>query len=144
MDKKIITQKKIAELVEESLHTDPENISIWFWIALVQMIFLVFLVFKLKNKSANHKFKSISKDKIRDMKSSDIDMGDLMDSINSSKELYRQLSKQCHPDKFINSQKQKKAEIIFQEITNNKRNYKNLLKLKHRASEELEINFKIT
>ena len=46
-------------------------------------------------------------------------MNNLMDSIHNSRNLYKELSKKCHPDRFINDPKQKIAEEIFQDYINN-------------------------
>ena len=40
-------------------------------------------------------------------------MNNLMDSMHKSRNLYKELSKKCHPDRFINNPKQKIAEEIF-------------------------------
>jgi curved DNA-binding protein CbpA len=69
-------------------------------------------------------------------------MNSLMDSINGSKDLYKELSRVCHPDRFTNSDKQKNAEEIFQEISKNKRDFNKLSELKKRVIAELNINLK--
>jgi hypothetical protein len=116
--------------------------SIWFWVALVEFALIVLLLFRVKKKVADLKFGDLSKDNLRTAKKTDVDMNDVMNSINSSKGLYKELSQTCHPDRFINSDKQKIAEEIFQEISRNKRNFKKLTELKERATAELNINFK--
>lgn len=68
-------------------------------------------------------------------------MGNLMNSINNSSELYKELSRKCHPDRFVNSPDQKLAEEIFQEIARHKRNHEKLIALKERAIAELNIKF---
>jgi hypothetical protein len=116
--------------------------SIWFWVALVEFALIVLLLFRVKKKVADLKFGDLSKDNLRTAKKTDVDMNDVMNNINSSKGLYKKLSRTCHPDRFINSDKQKIAEEIFQEISRNKRNFKKLTELKERATAELNINFK--
>ena len=69
-------------------------------------------------------------------------MVNLMNSINGSKDLYKQLSRICHPNRYINSDKRQVTEEIFQEISKNKRDYKKLSELKQRAITELNINLK--
>ncbi|MCH3884774.1 hypothetical protein [Tenacibaculum aquimarinum] len=69
-------------------------------------------------------------------------MDALMNNINSSKLLYKELSRVCHPDRFVNSDKQKIAEEIFKNISKNKRKFKELEILKERAINELKIKFK--
>ena len=70
-------------------------------------------------------------------KSKSFDMGNLMNDINKSRELYKELSRSCHPDRFINAPQYNKAVLIMQEITKNKRNYNNLIKLQKQANNEL-------
>lgn len=115
--------------------------SIWFWLSILELIIIIILIYQLYKVKRNLEFYNFSKEKIKEAKRSDVNMDDLMDSINKSKELYKELSRLCHPDRFVNTEKHQIAELIFQEITKNKRNYKELSKLKTRAINELNINF---
>lgn len=114
--------------------------NFWLWLSILELLIIVLLVYKLKKKSSDLVFKDIPKDKIKDAKSTTIDMNNLMNSINNASELYKELSKNYHPDRFVNSDKQTLAEEIFQEISKNKRNFNALQNLKIRAKNELEIN----
>lgn len=141
--KNILLQVKADSVVTETIsNTDATTFSIWFWVALIELFIIVFLFFKLKKKGNDLKFGDLSKDKMRNAKKSDVDMDNLMNSINGSKDLYKELSRTCHPDRFINSDKQKLAEEIFQDISKHKRDFKKLTELKERAITELNINFK--
>lgn len=141
--KNILLQVKTDSVVAETVsNADSTTISIWFWVAIIEFVIIVFLFFKLKKKGKDLKFGNISKDKLHNAKKIDVDMDNLMNSINGSKDLYKELSRTCHPDRFINSDKQKLAEEIFQEISKHKRNFKRLTELKERAIIELNINFK--
>lgn len=115
--------------------------STWFWIAIVELLIIIFLLVRLKKKKTELAFSDLPKDKMKNAKSSSIDMDNLMNSINGSRDLYKELSKACHPDKFVNTEKQKIAEDIFQEISKDKRNFEKLLAHKERAKNELNINF---
>ena len=115
--------------------------STWFWIAIIEFSIIVLLLIRLKNKKSDLAFSDLPKDKMKNAKSSSIDMDNLMNSINGSRDLYKELSRACHPDKFVNTQKQKIAEEIFQNISKDKRNFEKLLALKERAKTELNINF---
>ena len=119
-----------------------ENIPFWFWITLIESVIIILLLFKLNKKKSNLDFADLSKDRVMSAKSTNIDMDNLMNSINKSKSLYKELSKMCHPDRFINSNKQSIAEEIFQNISKYKRDYEKLSELKKRAKIELEIKFK--
>jgi hypothetical protein len=136
----IIQTKVVSSKITEA--TDTTAFSIWFWIALVELIVIAYLIFKPKKKESELAFGDLSKKKIRNSKKSEIDMSNVMNSINSSKTTYKELSRACHPDRFVNSDKQLIAEEIFQEITKFKRDFKKLTELKERAITELNINFK--
>src|SRR5690606_23823257 len=141
--KNVFLLVKQASIIAETItNTDSTTFSVWFWIALIEFGVIAFLLFKLNKKERNLEFGDLSRDKIQTAKRTDVDMDNLMNSINGSKDLYKELSKTCHPDRFINSDRQKIAEDIFQEISRNKRDFKKLTELKERAITELNINFK--
>ena len=115
------------------------DFSFWFWVALLEFVIILYL-FRRKRKMKNLSFEGIAKEKIKVAQSTEIDMDNLINSISSSKELYKKLIKVCHPDKFVNTDKQILAEKISQEISKNKRNFKVLNQLKLRAEKELKIH----
>lgn len=115
--------------------------SVWFWISMTELLLILFLLYKLKSKTNNSQLSDFEKNNIKNSKKNEIDMDNLMNSIHGSKTLYKELTKKCHPDKFINNPKQKNAEEIFQEITKSERNYEKLNSLKLRAENELNIKF---
>lgn len=136
----------LLQIKSDSVH--PSNIqqtlfsfSIWLWVAIIELIIILVLLSLVFNKRRTLKFSELNKNDLKKSKESDINMDNLMSNINNSKELYNELSKKCHPDRFINSTKQKIAEEIFQEITLYKRNYEKLLILKERAINELNLSF---
>lgn len=96
---------------------------------------IVILRFRLKTKKTkNHQV-------LNEMKNQDVNLHEVMLDINNSKELYKLLSRRCHPNKFINSEYHKEIEDLYKEISNNKRNYSKLLELKELASMRFNINF---
>lgn len=115
--------------------------SLWFWIALTELLLIVFLIYKLKSKDNVFELTDLETKHLKNSKNNKIDMDNLMDSIHNSRNLYKELSKKCHPDKFINNPKQKIAEEIFQKISENERNFEKLSALKLRAVNELNITF---
>ncbi len=114
--------------------------SLWFWIAIIELILILFFIYKLKSKKKVFELSDLETRNIKNSKKSNIDMDNLINSIHNSRTLYKELSKKCHPDKFINDSKQKAAEEIFQEITKNERDFEKLNALKLRAINELNIN----
>jgi len=141
--KNILLQKTEEVVVPEVLvNTEATSISIWFWIALVQFLVILFLLLKLKKKQNNLKFGELSKSCLNNAKKGEVDMANLMNSISGSKDLYKTLSRSCHPDRFINTDKHNSAEMLFQEISKNKRDFNKLTELKQIAISELNINLK--
>lgn len=122
--------------------TSETSFSIWFWIALVEFLIIIALLLRFKKKDSDLAFGNLSKSKIHNAKNSDVDMDNLMQSINSSKGLYKELSRKCHPDRFINTEKHKVAEGIFQNISKYRRDYSKLILLKQQAITELNIDIK--
>jgi hypothetical protein len=130
------TISKVAEVVSEN---SDVSISFWFWIALLEFLIIALLIYRLRKRSRNLDFSDLPEGKLKSAKSANIDMGNLMNSINGSKDIYKELSRLCHPDRFINTDKHNNALLIFQEVSKNKRNYKELSNLRERAITELEI-----
>jgi hypothetical protein len=110
----------------------------WFWIAIAEFV-LILILLLLKIKKPNPS--TLEEKILNEAKVGDVDLGNLFDSINKSEELYNVLKKKCHPDRFLDPEQNKIADALFQEITKNKRNYKNLLELKMAAEKQLNINF---
>lgn len=113
--------------------------SVWFWIAFGEFLIIIILITKIKWLKSKTENSNISKKKIKKFQKTDIDMENLMYSINSSQSLFKELSKKCHPDKFTNDSQRQIAEKLYQEITSNRRNYQKLMELKQRAMDELNI-----
>ena len=80
-------------------------------------------------------------DKLRDkILNEEIDFGNVVSSSLLAKNLYDELKKICHPDKFPNEQDINKANELFQLVTQNKGDYNKLLSIKERIYRELPIN----
>lgn len=73
----------------------------------------------------------------------DINMNDLMNNINKSSELYEQLKRRCHPDRFTtkSDEIQKYADEIASEVAKNRSDYNKLLELKDKAERLLNVKF---
>lgn len=86
--------------------------------------------------------KPTKKKKIKELelaRNTDVDMNNVMNSIYQSKDLYKEISKVCHPDRFINTDKHSLAEEIYKEVTKCKRDYAKLVALKNKVEQELKI-----
>src|SRR5690606_18359338 len=138
----------LLQVSTDSLISDPieivtvPSLHVWFYIAISEFIIIIFLLWKIIRKPKSLDLIDVSKVDIRKAKNSKIDMNDLMNNINRSKALYKNLSRACHPDRFVNSENQQVATEIFQGISDHKRDFQKLMELKTRAEKELNINFK--
>ena len=85
-------------------------------------------------------FRNSETDKIRDkILNEEIDFSNVVSSSLLAKNLYDELKKICHPDRFLNEQDINKANELFQLVTQNKGDYNKLLSLKERIYNELPI-----
>ena len=67
-------------------------------------------------------------------------MNNVIQSIFNAEALYDKLKIKCHPDRFVNDDLlMKKADDIFKEISDNKRNYNRLKELADIAEKDLNI-----
>lgn len=129
--------KLTSEVVGNSPDTNSGN-NLWFWIAIIEFLVIIYLLFKRKPKvkeTAKKKFKTESL-------KGEIDFQNIIDSSFNSVKLYDELKVKCHPDRFPTDKvKNEIADRLFQEINKNKTNTKRLLVLKEEAKQKLNINF---
>ena len=84
-----------------------------------------FSFFKKKEKNVLH------------VKNEQVNYGPIFQSIGKGKQLFEELRKKTHPDRFIGTEKENLALEIFQLVEANSTNYEELLKLKERIQKEL-------
>jgi len=127
-DSAVIANK--VGLINSTIH------NFWFWISMVELVILlvVFLIKTSKNNAVKYD-ESI----LTDSKKTDVDMVNVVNSMYKSKALYDKLKVKCHPDRFPNSELNKIADELFQEITKHQRNYNRLVELKDIAEDKLNI-----
>jgi hypothetical protein len=120
---------------------EAAGFSVWFWVAAAEFLLIISLLLLLvKKNNPKSDFGGLKKSDLRtEEDASGID--NLLNSITKSSMLYKELSRKCHPDKFINTPLQETAQELFKVISRNKRNYEKLITLKKRSIEELHINF---
>ena len=96
----------------------------WYYYLLIIMLSILgyFVFFKKKKyQDVNTDiFKKIKKE----TKDQSVNVEDLITSIHKSKQLYSELAKKYHPDRYVDSESYDKILELFKEITKNKRNYK--------------------
>lgn len=112
--------------------------NFWIFLSSLQFIIILYLLF-IRNRKMPIWEESEMTEILKSSKSTSIDMDNLMNSINMSRSLYKVLSRECHPDNFINSSKEQIANDIFQEVSRNKRDYGKLKELAERAKKELDL-----
>ncbi|RRD59605.1 hypothetical protein [Tannerella forsythia] len=108
----------------------------WFWIALVEFAIIILLLLFYRNKGFSEK----QKIKADILSGSKLDFNSLQESFFQAKPLYNKLKTRCHPDRFTDAEMNHRATILFQEIHQNRYNYKRLCDLEKRAIEQLNIN----
>lgn len=127
-----------SDIISNTESVADNSINIWVWIAIIELLIIIYLLFSKKKErthSAKEKFKKESKD-------GEIDFGNIINSSFHVKPLYDELKVKCHPDKFpVDSEKNKIALELFQEIAKNRTDYKKLIELKETAKVKLNINF---
>ncbi|MFT7157190.1 MAG: hypothetical protein ACI8Q1_002207 [Parvicella sp.] len=135
----------LLQISQDSLEiasSDSTSLGVdwWFCISVIEFLIIVVLVAKFRALSNIEKEEVGGlNEELRKAKSFDIDMENVISSINSSRDLYKKLSRTCHPDLFQNSELKSRAEEIFQEISENKRDYKKLSELRELAIKDLNI-----
>jgi hypothetical protein len=73
-------------------------------------------------------------------KEEEIDMNNIIQSIFHADSLYNKLKIKCHPDRFVHDIKlMEKADDLFKEITENKRDFKKLRELQIIVENELHV-----
>ena len=131
-----------VDRLNEIGNSDQMGFNSWMLIAIIELIIILVLFIRLKKIHNEQLINTDGFFELKDAKSKDIDMENLMNDINLSKDLYKVLSRSCHPDRFHDNSIKVKAEILFQEITKHRRSYTKLLELKERANKELNLNLK--
>lgn len=138
----------LLQLTSDSLSVSKlpfvNAISWWVYLVVSGLFVILILARYLIKKYKKQSLQGYPIDKIKAMQKTSVDLDNLMYSISSANELYKDLSKTCHPDRFLKDDKHSIAEEIFKEITKSKRNYAQLDQLKKRAEAELDIQFKST
>lgn len=99
---------------------DPTNW--WFYVSILLFLYILFLKYIKKSEAKSSKLKEVQ--------NKDINMDDLMTNINGSRDLYKDMSRKYHPDRFIGDVNHSKVEELFKEISKNKRNVQKLNEIK--------------
>jgi hypothetical protein len=118
------------------------NHPAWFWLFLIQCLIILVLTHLLVQKKINTGLAEFEREKVNGFGKTKVDMANVVNSINEAEKLYKELSRKCHPDRFIGDPRHGLAEALFQEISANRRNHAALQKVKQQAHKKLFINQK--
>lgn len=127
----------IQQLTGQMQQTNSMGINIWLIVAIVEFAVIVYLLLTRFNISNSKK----AQIKNEVMQEGSIDFSNVLNNAFNSKEIYDDLKKKCHPDRFVDdAEREAIANELFQRITQNQHNIDNLRKLKEEAVQKLGIN----
>ncbi len=126
----------VSNEAENALVLTSSNWLIYLLIGVI-IVLLLILFFIISNMKMKHSKEYQAKQRI--LREDQIDWNNTM-YVFKAQELYNQLKVVCHPDRFTDPQLNSVATDLFQRITKNKTNYKELQKLKEEANNVLKIN----
>ena len=107
----------------------------WFFISLIEFVVIILLLYKNRRK----KDLEFADQEIKRSKDADIDMDNVLRSINLAPELYKKLCRVCHPDRFAGKPQEEIANRLFQELQLVQNNYAALTDLRIQIELELGI-----
>lgn len=126
----------VSNEAKNALVSTSSNWLIYLLIGVI-IVLLLILFFIISNMKMKHSKEYQAKQRI--LREDQIDWNNTM-YVFKAQELYNQLKVVCHPDRFTDPQLNSVATDLFQRITKNKTNYKELLKLQEEARTKLNIN----
>lgn len=126
----------VSNEAENALVSTSSNWLIYLLIGVI-IVLLLILFFIISNMKMKHSKEYQARQRI--LREDQIDWNNTM-YVFKAQELYNQLKVVCHPDRFTDPQLNSVATDLFQRITKNKTNYKELLKLQEEARTKLNIN----
>lgn len=106
-------------------------------ITLITLVPLTFAIFFIQKRNKLRLKPKTERKNYRKFKKEEVDMGNLMDSINKSSQLHKELASKYHPDRFLDEDKKSLAEELMKDINGNRTDYKKLLELKEKAINNL-------
>lgn len=113
----------------------------WVWMSVIILVILFVLVIIIRRKASK---RNENKDLVHKAKKEQVDFKNVIQSSFNAEGFYDQLKVKCHPDRFPvneNEELNKIADDLFQQITKNKNDLKELTRLKLEAEDKLNIKF---
>ncbi len=126
-----------AAVIADGIDVGLINHPVWFWLFLVQCVIIVSLVFFLVEKKINTGLAVHEKKRMQEYGKKEVDLGNVMRSINEAKKLYKELSLKCHPDRYAGDPRQYIARELFREVSANKRNHQKLREIEEVVNKKL-------
>jgi hypothetical protein len=99
----IISSDSIQGL--NSLTSNNATNSVWFWISICEFIVIFLILNRYVFNRPKLQYSNLSKNDLVNSENANIDMSNVINSINQSKELYKKMASQYHPDRFIDNDK---------------------------------------
>ena len=126
----------IQQLTGQMQQTSSTGINIWLIVTIVEFAVIVYLLLTKLNISNSKK----AQIKNEVMQEGSIDFSNVLNNAFNSKEIYDDLKKKCHPDRFVDdAEREVIANELFQRITQNQHNIDNWRKLREEAVQKLGI-----
>jgi hypothetical protein len=108
----------------------------WQLIAILEFLVIIWLILR---SIIRHRKRTPETDQIIQSKRHKVDMEGLMNDLHLSGDLFKELARKCHPDRFAGTDLEGRANELFQLIQQHKTNYRELVALKETAKHELKI-----
>lgn len=125
---------QVADSTSVNSSTICCGFDVWKFIALVEFVLIILLVFYKKEKQ-----KEMNPD-LLNAKSAAIDTDSMMSDIFKSRELYEKLIRKCHPDRYVDEEMKQIMTDLSKDITKNKNNYTVLCEIRNK----IDALYKIT
>ena len=121
----------LAKIGEGPIHRVS---TIWMWVAIIEgCIILGSFIWSRYKKTTRCQIKS-------KVLQEDMDLNNIFNSAFNAEPLYKELTRICHPDRFApDEEKMRIADELFQRITKNRNNIKELQNLRDEMNQKLKI-----
>lgn len=128
---------KITQKVPEII------INKWLIVSIIEFALLILLIILYLKSNKKHKSDDYFVDEhVRKFKNTEVDFNNMFNSMFNSKELYDQMKKKIHPDRFPNDLEQNKlASKLATELNESKNDIGKLKEIKAMAEEKLGLTF---
>ncbi|MCQ2296313.1 MAG: hypothetical protein MJZ45_02805 [Bacteroidales bacterium] len=132
------TANAVTDTIMSQIGNTQMDTNWWMIIAFIEFFLIIFLLINQKRGKENDA-KKLAKQRV--LNEGEIDFKNAITSSFHAQELYKTLITKCHPDRFApDVHKMEIANEISTQITEHQNSYKELVLLKEKAIEKLNIN----